>query len=85
LFHGFSPPLFSPKKNRYQGTVTVCSSSFFKNRPSPTPYVAGNNNYPDNNRDPYGVDDGLDAVHNDPFQKSALPITARFDLVKRIL
>jgi hypothetical protein len=47
--------------------------------------VAGNNNYPDNNRDPYGVDDDLDTVHNDPFQKSGLPITARCDLVKRII
>ncbi|MFZ4441391.1 MAG: hypothetical protein ACOYOS_23510, partial [Syntrophales bacterium] len=41
----------------------------FKNRPSPSPYAAGNNDS-DNNRNRRRVDDGLGfySFHNDPSQ-----------------
>jgi hypothetical protein len=74
---------FFSKKKPLPGLVTVCSSIFFMNRPSPSPYAKGNNN-PDNYRDPYGVDYGLNSFHKYPFTKYGFLLTIRFHLVKQI-
>jgi hypothetical protein len=57
-----------PKKKPLPGDGNGLQFKLFKNRPSPSPYAAGNNDS-DNNRNPYGVDDGSDSFHNDPSQK----------------
>jgi hypothetical protein len=64
--------LFFPKQKKpLPGEVTVFCSIFFKNRPSPSPYVEGNNN-PADNRDLYGADVGLKGIHTYPSKKLAL-------------
>jgi hypothetical protein len=60
----------SNKKTVTRGGNGFFVQSFFKNRPSPSPYVEGNNN-PADNRDLYGADAGSDCVHTCPSKKLA--------------
>jgi hypothetical protein len=69
LLHGSFPPGCFPKiKKPLPEEVTAFVQSNFKNRPSPSPYVEGNNN-PANYRDPYEADADSDLFHDYPSQK----------------
>jgi hypothetical protein len=65
--------LFFPQNEKAvtRGGNGFSCSIFFKNRPSPSPSMEGNNN-PADNRDLYGADVGLKGIHTYPSKKLAL-------------